>query len=324
MRNSTLLVFLAVGLSASLCSANDDAPADPAQEKYALRYVYRPGKRLLRYEIDEQRKLEDEADDAMSIKSTILISLDISEGDEARERPIKMKFRRIFAELKAGDLSKVVDSDKPETLLPNMPLDALTRVTFRAVLDEAGNLTSVTGAKEFLEESNIEHANEDEKAQFQAAVEAGVRQLLQEPLIYFPDKPVSVGDSWTLRRKTYGLPIMAARKVHDEEVTCKLAEVSETKQGRVAVISITGETAIVEGAAPEDPKSRKKTGKIEYDIDNKLLLSHHVDLEGSGSITLDDGNEMKLSVTTAVDATIETDTDSEADPAKSDDTAAPA
>jgi len=313
MRKSTPVRTIAVVLAALLSSVAG-APALAAGDKYALKRTYEPGERLLlSYKIVNEKKASGKDPSEISIIASLPISLEVSHGANPGEKLVKMRFRRVLAELKGTDLRRVIDSDKPETLLPGMPLDALTKVTFQAVLDKAGKITSFTGVKEFLETSQMKQADAQENEKLQSAVEAGLKQLLEEPFIYLPDKAVAPGECWTVKRKVYGLPIMGSRSVHDEEVECKLTEVRQTKDGRVAVISIAGEAKIVEGEMPGDPKTEKKTGKIEYDIDRNMLLSHHIELQGSGTISTDDGRKMALTSRTAIDTALGKDAEKEAE-----------
>ena len=312
MKNS--ISIMAVTAATLALSAAATAPTRSSEKKYQLRHVYHADDRLLlSYNVVEEKKSSGKVAGDMSAVSKLLITLAVSEGAKPGEKLVRLQFRRIVSELKAGELHRAVDSSKPETVPPGMPLDELTKATFTAATDEAGKIVTFAGVKEFVEKSKLvpADAQEKEKQRIETAVEAGLRQLLQEPFIYFPDKPAGVGESWTLERKTYGLPIMGALKVHDEEVKCKLAEVKETKDGRIAVITIAGESAIAEGAMPGDAKTLKKTGKVEYNLDKNMLLSHHIELEGSGVIPMGDGQQMKFSARTAIDTAIGRDTEEE-------------
>jgi hypothetical protein len=304
MRNVTFLAAITVNIATVACLAFT-TPAAPPDDKYEFRQIYKPGDRLLlAYEIGEEKKASGKVPGDMTIASKLRLSLIVSEGKKPGESIVRLEFKRVVADLKAGDFHRTVDSGNPETLPPDMPLHLLTKTSFQAVLDEAGQVVSFAGAKEFVEKWKADQADSQEKTKLQTAVEAGMIQLLREPSIYFPTRPAVVGESWTLNRKVYGLPVMGARKVHDEQVKCTLAEVKETKNGHVAVISITGEATCIEGAMPGDPKTRKKTGRVEYNLDKDMLISHHVELEGTGAILLADGNEMKFSARTTVNTLI--------------------
>lgn len=305
MRRMIWLSSAFAGLAALAYLASTGMGGPASNDKFALKHAYQAGDRFaLTYKIDEEKKASGKHGGDMSLNSSLLISLEVANGSETGQKLVKIQFKRILAELKAGDLQRTVDSENPKSLLPTMPLDLLTKVTFQATVNASGEIVKFEGAEGFVEKWKPDQAEGKEKQELQEAVAAGIKQLLEEPFVYLPKSDVAVGESWTLKRKVYGLPVMGSRKVHEEEVTCKLSEVRQGKGGRVAVISIEGQTTIIQGAMPGDPKTKKKAGKVEYNVDTNVLLFHHIELAGDGVISMPDGQEIQFSAQTTVETAL--------------------
>jgi hypothetical protein len=301
MTRLTVIALSVAALTAGL--AVSEARAD----KLAIDHTYEVGeKSVLTYKLHEESKAQETVagDMNMSIASDLKISLAVEPGPDKGEKLVKITLERVLATLTAGEMTKSVDSDKPETLLPEMPLDVLKDVIFDAVLDESGAVQSFTGAEQFVEKAKMKFDGPEDKKEMVTAINTGVRQLFEGPFVYLPDKPVAVGEEWTVSRKVYGLPIMGARSLKEEQVTCRLAKVKDAKAARVAVIELTGTDTVLEGASPTDPKVMTKTGRVEYDFLNGELVSHHLELKGTSKIPMPEDQELKFIKTMVMDTAL--------------------
>jgi hypothetical protein len=303
--NGRFFAMAMVALMALTFSAVAAQDAGSATNKFVIQHAYAPGSSSsLVYRIVEETTGEGDGMGNMKISSVLTLALSARKADAPAPTTLDMNFRRIQAMLQAGELNRDVDSSKPESLLPDMPLDVLTSVTFTAGLDSAGRIVSFTGAEAFMDKAKMTPAAPKEKQVMATSIDAGLRQLIEEPFVYLPAAPVAVGDTWKVTRKVYGLPIMGARRVEEEDLTCRLASVRKTDAGQVAVIDVTGKSTVIEGGSPTDPKTMQKTGQIEYNIDTGDLVSHHIALNGAGAMTMPEGKEMRFTRKVSVDTSL--------------------
>jgi len=300
-RLETIAVAAAL-LSAGLATAQD-ASATPPTERIAIQHTYTVGEKdLLTYKIHEESRAHETV---AGLSSDLKLSLTVEPGPSKGEKLVKVTLERVLATVTAdGQLVKEVDSDHPETLLPNMPLDVLNDITFRAVLDASGAVKRFAGAEQFVEKAKMKFDSPEKKKETLTAINAGLQQLFEGPFVYLPDQPVAVGEKWAVSRKVYGLPIMGARSLKKEQVYCCLAEVKNAQNGRVAVIEVTGTDTVLEAGSPTDPKVMTKTGKVEYDFVNGDLVSHHLELTGTSTIPMPEDQELKFVKTMVIDTAL--------------------
>ncbi|MFP3938118.1 MAG: DUF6263 family protein [Phycisphaerae bacterium] len=292
------IAALSAALALAVPAVGQDKPA------YDVSFAYPTGEHLLRYDIVQKNRAGTTSSADMSITTRMDIPLDIAVGEPDSARKVAMTVRRITATVVAGEMHRIVDTDKPETLMAGLPLDVLCQVPFNARIAPDGQITEFTGVAKFVDKAGMGADDPDARAQAVKAVGSGLRQLLVEPVVYLPDEPVAVGDKWKVDRKVYGLPIMGAQKVHAEKLTCTLAKVRKTDAGRVARVEIEGTTELLSGGTATDPKKLTKTGHAEYDLDSGELVTHHVELSGEKTVPMGD-EEVTFSVRTTIDAQLD-------------------
>lgn len=291
-------LLLACLLPAATAAAEDGDAVE-------IDYAYPTGAHVLRYHIEQRNTVSGATSAEMTIDTDITIPLAVRAAEPEDARDVTMTVQRIVAVLTAGEMEKEVDSDRPDTLLPGMPMHLLKEVDFEAKIDPAGDVTEFTGAGEFVRKAEMAPDDEAERKEHEKAIGAGMRQLLAEPLAYLPEEPVAVGDTWTYTADVYGLPVMGARKVSREETTCTLAEIRDTADGRVACIDVSGTSKFVSGAAETDPETLKKTGRVEYNIDTNGLVRHHIELTGERHAEMGEGAELVYGTEMVIDTSVE-------------------
>ncbi|MBS3734104.1 MAG: hypothetical protein KGY99_04185 [Phycisphaerae bacterium] len=288
-------------LSAALVAAPALGEDNPT---HALDYAYPTGEHLLRYDIVQSNSTGAAGSGDMTITTRMDIPLTIAAGGGSDARDVTMTVRRITATLVADDMERIVDSDRPDTLMPGLPLDVLCEATFEAKIAANGEIAEFTGVEAFVEKAEMGGDDPDARAEAVTGVSSGLQQLLAEPMVYLPAGRVAAGDTWTVERKVYGLPIMGAQKVHAETLTCTLESVTRTDTGRIARVTIDGATKLLSGATATDPATLTKTGHVAYNLDTGDLAAHHIELAGKKTVAMGD-EKVTVTAKTVIDAQVD-------------------
>lgn len=148
---------------------------------------------------------------------------------------------------------------------------------FEAVLDAAGRIASCRTAEQMCgaQVEGYSQNSTDRRNLF-------LRSQVEEVGAYFPPRPMTAGQSWTVSRQVR-LPGDTTRE-RSETATCRLGDVKKTPEGWLAVITVQGGLGAPAspggaGAATAPAWSIRKSGRVEYNISTGLVR-HTVRLEG--------------------------------------------
>jgi hypothetical protein len=304
MKAPAASVFLVVSLCAVPPASRTAATSRPAPEKHTLRQSYRPGRELL---LRRRIRLEVVRDDHPRINrrpgkayhhelkahATFDVRVRTRRIPDANDARIEASFRRFRATVEGTDGTGAVDTGRPTAATagePPTPLKrwaALKGIALKAKQRPDGAIIDVTGARAYTERfeqvcfpSSRPEERRRRAASFTKAFRASFGLLLAEPFAYLPAQPVAVGQSWHVKRdltqhELWDTPGWFVK----ETVKCTLAEVKRTREGRVAIIRLSGTWTVPECYRPAGA-ALSKTGEIHLDLDRGTLRSHRVEVLG--------------------------------------------
>lgn len=256
-----------------------------AQKTYVLKQDYPVGKRydyaINSDQIVNQKVAGKESDFIQNIGTDYTFEVKEAQGTD---KNINVIYKRINMKSVGMGRELIIDSDKEEAGKQN-PFAGLRNASFSMILSSNGSVKSISGMDKMISEMARKMTSDTTQIkpiivslskQFNAEV---VRQTMESSLKIFPDKPVKIGDSWTINTKMHvTMPV-------ESITTYTLKEVN----GNVAVLAIRG-TLISKGEF--DSMGNKMTsdlkglnvGDAQVDLKTGMILNSHTRTELYGKM----------------------------------------
>ena len=256
-----------------------------AQKTYSLRQNYPTGNKYDFSIISDQIINQKISGRDINLKQTIGTdyTFDITEGHNG-EKDVKVTYNRIFMKSSAMGNTMNLDSDIPDSTKKN-PFSGLKGASFYMTVASNGSVKSVAGIDRMLDNmavkmttdtSQIRQIKNSLGKQFSNEM---VKQTMESSFKIYPEKPIKIGDSWTVDTKLQlSMPI--------ETIT--QYTLKEVKDG-VATLSVKG-TLISKGSfevmgnAMETDLKGTNSGETAVDLKTGIVLNSHLRIELFGKM----------------------------------------
>ena len=256
-----------------------------AQKAYLLKQNFPIGKKYDFSFVSDQIINQKIGDQKISSTQTIGTdyTFDIRNG-ESSDKDIEVIYGRIFMKSSAMGNGISMDSDDQDTTKLN-PFKGIKGATFNMVMAADGTVKSLTGVDQMLNNMASKMSKDTAmvnriKAQLSTQFNTGsMTQTMEASLKIYPEKPVKIGESWTISSKIkMTMPI---------ETTTKYT-LKEVKDG-VAYLLVSG-TLVSKGSFEtmgnkmETDLSGTNSGDAELDVKTGLILKSHIRTEMIGKM----------------------------------------
>lgn len=256
-----------------------------AQKAYTLKQNFPIGKKYDFSMISDQVINQEVAGQKISLNQNIGTdyTFSIRNGDNL-EKDIEVVYNRIFMKSSANGNVMAMDSDDQDSTKQN-PFIGLKGASFTMTMAADGSIKSLTGIDRML--NNMASKMSKDSATIQTVKAAlskqfnseGMKQTMESSLRIYPEKPVKVGESWTVDTKMQmTMPIETITKYTLKEV----------KDG-IAYLNING-TLVSKGNFQamgnemETNLTGTNTGDAQLDIKTGLILNSHLRVELIGTM----------------------------------------
>lgn len=210
-------------------------------------------------------------------------TFDITEGHSG-EKDVKVTYNRIFMKSVAMGNTMTFNSDDQDSTKKN-PFGGLKGASFYMIVTPNGAIKSVAGIDKMLDNmaakmstdtSQVKLLKEALSKQFSNEV---VKQTMESSFKIYPDKPVKLGDSWTVDTKMQmSMPIETITQYTLKEV-----------KGGTAILSVKGTLVSkgnfeVMGNKMETDLQGTNSGEASLDIKTGIVLNSHLRVELYGKM----------------------------------------
>ncbi|MBC6113074.1 DUF6263 family protein [Pedobacter fastidiosus] len=262
-----------------------------AQKVYVLKQNYPIGKKY-DYNLTSNQIIKQKIGDQnvnLSQEIGTDYTFDIA-GDKAGDKTIKVIYNRISMKSSGMGNTMTMDSDIQDPAKPN-PFSGLKGASFEMTFGANGSIKSVNGLEKMLDNmaskmtkdtSQIKAIKASLGKQFSAE---GMKQTMESSFKIYPDKPVKIGDSWTVDTKMQmTMPI--------ETITTYTLKL--VKDG-IAFLNVNG-TLVSKGSFDsmgtkiDTDLKGTNSGDMQIDLKTGLVLSSHLRLEMFGTMKAKDQN----------------------------------
>ncbi len=220
------------------------------QRQVTLKQNFKPGHYTVTHELDSQGSTT-MGEQSMRQASTMTMVMDIGiTGTEDNVTKVEMQFTRIAQSFSQnGQELMSYDSQTPQGQEePPSPLASIygplleTKISFE--ITPEGTVRNVTGLDELwdrIAQDNPQLAPlaQQMKRQFGSQL---FENLIVQGSDFYPDKPVSVGESWQTQTKIEA-PVVGSLSVN-QDITLK--EIQPSPQGELAILDIIGTANVTE------------------------------------------------------------------------------
>lgn len=262
-----------------------------AQKVYILKQNYPIGKKY-DYNLTSNQIIKQKIGDQninLSQEIGTDYTFDIT-GDKAGDKSIKVIYNRINMKSTGMGNTMTMDSDHQEPGKPN-PFSGLKGAAFEMIFGANGSIKSVNGIEKMLD--NMASKMTTDTGQVKAIKASlgkqfsadGMKQTMESSFKIYPDKPVKIGDSWTVDTKMQmTMPI--------ETITTYTLKL--VKDG-IAFLNVNG-NLISKGSFDsmgtkiETDLKGTNSGDMQIDLKTGLVLSSHLRLEMYGTMKAKDQN----------------------------------
>ncbi|MFW0714902.1 DUF6263 family protein [Pedobacter sp. N23S346] len=259
--------------------------AADAQKSYVIKQNFPIGKKYDFTLISDQVINQQMAGRKLSLSQNIgtEYSFDIRNG-EGLEKDIEVTYKRIFMKSKGMGNEMEMDSENADTTKENS-FRGLKGATFHMVMLPNGAIKSLTGIEQMLNNMVSKmKADSAMAANIKASLSQqfnaeGMKQTMESSLKIYPDKPVKIGDSWTVDTKMQlTMPVETITKYTLKEV-----------KDNIAFLNING-TLLSKGSFQsmgnkiDTDLTGTNVGDAELDIKTGLILKSHLRMELSGKM----------------------------------------
>jgi len=210
-------------------------------------------------------------------------TFDIADGNNG-DKNIKVIYNHINIKSVAGSSTMTFDSDQQDSTKQN-PFSALKGATFNMVSGANGEIKSVTGVEKMLDNiaakmsKDASQASQIKNSLSKQFNSEAMKQTMESSFRIYPDKPVKIGDSWTVDTKMQmSMPI--------ETITTYTLK--EVKDG-IAILGVNGK--LISKGGFETPGNKMETdlkgtnsGDVELDIKTGMIINGHLRIEMIGTM----------------------------------------
>ena len=256
-----------------------------AQKAYTLKQNLPIGKKYDFSMISDQVINQEIAGEKISVAQNIGTdyTFAIRNGDNL-EKNIEVVYNRIFIKSSAMGNEMTMDSDDQDTTKVN-PFGGLKGASFNMTMAADGSIKSLTGIDRMLNDMASKMSKDSTAVQnIKAALRKqfnsdGMKQTMESSLKIYPEKPVKIGDSWTVDTKMQmTMPIETVTKYTLKEV----------KDG-IGYLNINGSLISkgnfqTMGNQMETNLTGTNTGDAQLDIKTGLILNSHLRVELAGTM----------------------------------------
>ncbi|WP_316737911.1 DUF6263 family protein [Pedobacter aquatilis] len=273
MKRLTTVIFFLIATSAF------------AQKTYLLKQAFPVGKKYA-YTINSDQIIGQKAGGKESsfIQNVGTdYTFEITEA-KALDKNVKVVYNRIKIKSAGMGNELTLDSEIEEVGKPN-PFSGLKNASFNMLIAPNGTIKSVSGVEKMVSDmvskmttdsAQIKSLKASLAKQFNAEV---IKQTMESALKIFPDKPVKVGDSWTILSKmNITMPI-------ESTISYTLKEI----KGNVAILTIKGNLISkgefeVLGSKTQTDLKGINMGDAQVELTTGMILSAHTRLELYGKM----------------------------------------
>lgn len=258
-----------------------------AQKTYLLKQDYPIGKKY-GYTINSDQIINQKVDgkELSYIQNVGTDYLFDIVGVKGVEKSVKVTYKRLTIKSVGMGNELILDSDKEEAGKPN-PFSGLKNASFSMVLGSNGSVKSVSGvgkmidsmaAKMTTDTAQLKQFKLSLSKQFNAEV---IRQTMESSLKIFPEKAITVGESWVVNTKMQiTMPIEAL-------TTYTLKEVKDN----LATLSIKGNLVskgsfVAMGNEMQTDLKGINIGDAQIDIRTGMIVSSHTRIELYGKMNV--------------------------------------
>jgi Leucine-rich repeat (LRR) protein len=263
MRYFAMLTISAVVLLSTGALPAEETPAkDQKPTVYNLKPAYKPGEKLFAA-LDIRSVAGAKGAKPIDILQNTELQVDVAKGSSGVNLSCSMHRLAIAIKNPTGRYMQA-DTARPKTLSGDMGQAVKMYKTwaFDAVLAEGRKLVSFKGKGKWYD-MLTKRVPPEQMAQMLPMLTGPYEDMFKSQWAYIPSKPVKVGDTWSVQRTTFAVPMVAGLPPTGEKVTCKLIGVKVTKRGSVAEIAIEGTVGISGGFGPT---TAKRTGTAKFNL----------------------------------------------------------
>jgi hypothetical protein len=231
------LAFAAAALLAGLALSQQ-----PSVEKFTIPRVYKPGSYLITQQVDMDQEISrgDAPATTQRVSMTMVAGLVVEKPDASGDRKMVMKFRRFKQQMAMGPgMTIAYDSDDPPEKRP-MELDsvfgALLKARISMTMGADGQVKKVEGLSELWDAMAKGNPAMAQMAEMMKKQMGDAWATEMTSLFPGPDKPVGIGEQWTVQRKL-AVPMLGPATL---EMKSTLKEVQKGPGGQTAVINFVG------------------------------------------------------------------------------------
>ncbi|UKT63753.1 DUF6263 family protein [Pedobacter mucosus] len=205
-------------------------------------------------------------------------------GEINGDKNINVIYNRIYMKSVTGGNTMILDSNVPDSTKKN-PFSGLKGARFSMVFAPNGEIKAVTGIDKMVAKMATEMTNDTSEVkqiqnsltqQFNAEM---VKQTMESSFKIYPEKPVKIGDSWTVDTKIkMSMPIETITKYTLKDV----------KNG-IATLNVNG-TLLSKGNFEtmgnklETDLKGTNSGDVEMDIKSGMVINSHLRIDLFGTM----------------------------------------
>ncbi|KQN37991.1 hypothetical protein ASE92_00655 [Pedobacter sp. Leaf41] len=257
-----------------------------AQKTYVLKQNFPIGKKYTFSMVSDQIINQEISGQKINLNQNIGTDyiFDIRNGDNM-SKDIDVVYSRIFMKSSGMGNTMMMDSNDPDTTKVN-PFRGIKGASFRMEIAPDGSIKSLTGIDAMLNKMTFRMSKDSSvirslktslAKQFNSE---GMKQTMESSLKIYPEKPVKIGESWTVDTKMQmTMPIETITKYTLKEV----------KNG-VAYLNISGSLTSkgdfeTMGNKMQTDLTGTNNGDVELDMKTGLILKSHLRIELAGTMS---------------------------------------
>ncbi len=256
-----------------------------AQKTYSLKQNYPTGNKYDFSFVSDQMINQKISGQSINLTQTIGTdyTFDITEGHNG-DKDIKVTYNRLFMKSTAMGNTMNLDSDEADSTKKN-PFAGLKGASFYMTVASNGGVKTVAGIDKMLD--NVAGKMTSDTTKLKAVKNAmskqfnaeAVKQTMESSFKIYPEKPIKIGDSWTVDTKLQmSMPIETITQYTLKEVN-----------GNTAVLSVKG-NLISKGNFDamnnhmETDLKGTNSGEVAVDLKTGIVLNSHLRIELYGKM----------------------------------------
>ena len=284
-----------------------------AQEKVTLQQKFPAGKAVMTMAqtTDMTVSMNGNAMGTQKMKQIMTMATEVSAPNDEGVQTMVVEYTRVQQDVSAMGMKMGYDSDDEDT--HDSPMAAVLKHLVGAKITatiKKGEITEVTGADELWRKIAKENPQMKQMSD-QMAKSMGneaMKQMMKAGAIVLPDKPVGVGDTWTVKQ---AIPVPMLETV-EIAFDCKLKNLKGEGPGRVAVIGYTGQMSIDKArkinAGMGEVELKKFasdfTGSQDFNVAKGTTMHQVMDMEMKMTMVAGQGQEIEMDGTVKQEMTL--------------------